>query len=98
MSTPDRYTAEKRDFIRMTVESPAKLIFNQQSLQCQCLDLSATGARVLCEQAIPVGTQLTLEIPSQIEKFDSLVTHAVVMRCDQQDNYYEIGLKVEVLD
>ncbi|WP_119395019.1 PilZ domain-containing protein [Salinibius halmophilus] len=94
MTAPDRYISEKRDFIRMTVESPAKIIWQGKQLDGTCIDLSAIGAKVLTKETIPLGTQVTFEVPSQIERFNSLIADAEVTRCEVVGEQYEIGLKV----
>lgn len=94
MTAPDRYIAEKRDFIRMTVDSPAKIIWQGREVACTCHDLSAIGAKVTATDAIALGTQVTFEVPSKIERFDSLVADAEVTRCEPNGDKFEIGLKV----
>lgn len=94
MTTTDRYVSEKRDFIRMTIESPATIKWQEQTIECVCQDLSAIGARVLAETAIPLNQEVTFEVPSQIDRFDPLVSQAIVTRCDVSEDKFEIGLKV----
>ena len=66
MSFHDQQYSEKRDFMRMTVETAATLTFGADNHSCDviCRDLSNQGAQVTAGEAVAAGTLITLSIPS----------------------------------
>lgn len=86
--------SEKRDFIRMQVNIPASLTTESKQIDSQCVDLSATGVRLLSPDAIEVGTEVGLHIDSPHPKFSSLSADAEVLRCTVSNNLYEIALRI----
>ena len=56
MTHQSREYDEKRDFIRMTVESPMRIeVEGLPSIACTCKDLSSTGIRFMLDHPMHQG-------------------------------------------
>lgn len=66
MSLASRAYSEKRNFIRMRVDSPVdiQLSDNATELTGQCSDLSGGGMSVEVDRALPVGTEMQIVLSS----------------------------------
>jgi len=80
MSTSDRSYSEKRDFIRMNVDSQAILKVGDQSFEARCVDLSSTGFQIEAATALSVGDRVTVIIPSSHPELKGLEADAEVLR------------------
>ena len=60
MSTIDRSYSEKRDFIRMHVDSQAVLKVGDASFEARCVDLSSTGFQIEAATSLQVGDKVTM--------------------------------------
>ncbi len=88
---------EKRDFIRMGVECPATFTVigeNAPPRTAMTLDLSATGARIQCSEAIAIGTELHLSLRPERTVFAPLDARATVVRCDSEGAGFILGLNI----
>jgi|GEM_PF-6694713 len=65
MTQSDRNYSEKRDFIRMHVDTPITLSKDGQSFSGICLDLSSTGMQVEASTALQLGDRVRIFIPSE---------------------------------
>lgn len=83
MSFHDQQYNEKRDFIRMQVETPARLRITglSEELQVLCLDLSSSGAQLRSPQALAIGSTVELLIPSPTAGHQGLQASGKVVRC-----------------
>jgi len=100
MSSSMRDYSEKRDFIRMQVETEIELAYRSdpsRTFKGLCEDLSATGMSVIVAEAIPEGTELQTVLPSQNPEFPPFETYARVVRCDQMEDGRAV-LGVEILE
>ncbi len=97
MSTADKDYGEKRDFIRMTLNTEALIHLADQTppLTAQCTDLSATGISLVAAQPLAKGTEVGVTIESPNEQFRSLDARARVLRCDARDDQtYQLGMEI----
>lgn len=66
---------------------------NERRKKIACLDFSRGGLRLDCDQAIEIGTQVTIVFKSDSTKSQQLSSR--VLRCDQNDNgWYQIALQL----
>lgn len=86
--------AEKRDFIRMQVNVPATLSTESQHIDTQCVDLSATGAKLISPSAIAVGAHVQVNIDSPQPLFSGLSAEAEVIRCEEEQQEFVIALRI----
>ncbi len=69
---------EKRDFIRMRMDAPIRLVVGaqQRELNGRCIDLSGTGMCIEVDEPLNVGEEILAYLPSQQEQFAPL--HAAI--------------------
>ncbi|XOZ34008.1 PilZ domain-containing protein [Halomonadaceae bacterium KBTZ08] len=93
-----RDTPEKRDFIRMNIDTGIDLFLDgsDQRIEGRCVDLSATGMAVELEEALPEGQQLHASLPSHNPDFPPFDTVATVLRSEPlEDGRWRVGLRIE---
>ncbi len=86
--------SEKRDFIRMKVDTEIILSIEEpaQKIKGICRDLSGTGMLIEVNTAIAEGTSLNTSLPSSNAAFPSFETAVKVIRCTPMDNgHFMIG-------
>tara|TARA_R110002126_G_scaffold247050_1_gene389961 strand:- start:715 stop:1020 length:306 start_codon:yes stop_codon:yes gene_type:complete len=101
MSFHDQQYSEKRDFMRMKMETTATLrvLSDDQTHGVQCQDLSNQGTQVVCAQRIIEGTLVELAIPSPTEGMQGLQARGQVVRCEPgEDGGSVIGIQFDTLD
>lgn len=66
MNTPNKNYQEKRNFIRMKIETPAQVELQdgEKCFQGICRDLSGGGMLVELDAALPVGSEVKVLIAS----------------------------------
>ncbi len=92
---------EKRDFIRMKVDTEVILTVDEgkQELQGYCRDLSGTGMLIEVSEAIQEGAICSTTLPSGNDAFPSLDAKIKVLRCDQIDETtYQLGAEILSID
>lgn len=95
MSQNDRAYSEKRDFIRMRLETPVTIHHAGKEIQAQCLDLSSTGMQVEAECPVAMGEQVKVHIPSDHSELKGLDALAEVVRVTPlDDGRASIGLAI----
>lgn len=82
MSERLRDYEEKRDFIRMNMNSEAVLRINGESFPATCIDLSSTGMRLQTKSPAAIGDLVEVEIGSQHSSLSSFRATATVVRCE----------------
>lgn len=100
MSFHDQQYSEKRDFMRMQVEASASLTNSDtgETLTVQCHDLSSQGMQATAVQAVPVGTAITISIPSPNAHLPGLKAKGNVLRCAQDGaGRYILGIRFDSL-
>lgn len=99
MTGNDRYYSEKRDFIRMQVETPASLVVDGKTIDALCLDLSSTGMQVVAETRLQVGDRVRVHIPSPHSALKGLNAEAEVVRAEAaEDGRQTLGLAILSMD
>ena len=95
MSQNDRAYSEKRDFIRMQLETPVTLHHAGKEIQAQCLDLSSTGMQVEADCQVTMGDQVKVHIPSDHSELKGLEAQTEVVRIIPLENgRTSIGLAI----
>lgn len=88
MSLSNAYE-EKRNFIRMKMDSPLSLTLSDKSVEGVCIDLSGTGMCIELTQELKLGEQAVVHLPSQqnqVSAFNAIVRINRIMK--DGDLYY----------
>ncbi len=96
MTTMRNY-AEKRDFIRMKVDTEITLVDAEtgQSFKGVCRDLSGTGMSIEVDQYIKENGEYNTSLPSNNEAFPSFDTTVKVVRCtDIGNEKFLLGVEI----
>lgn len=92
--TPSNYS-EKRDFIRMRVDTAASLLHAGEVVAAVCLDLSSSGMQVQAPQHFQVGDRIEVRIESEHAALKGLqASTEVVWIADQPDGEQKLGLRI----
>lgn len=95
MSQNDHAYSEKRDFIRMRLETPVILKHAGQEIQAHCLDLSSTGMQLEARCQVAMGDRVSVLIPSEHSELKGLQAEAEVVRISAlEDGRSSIGLAI----
>lgn len=96
MGQIDREYEEKRDFIRMQMNSIAKLSVNgADPIDVTCQDLSANGISLISHQPVQTGLEVSIKVPSPNAQFQAMTSTGRVIRCDKiNDSQYQIGVEI----
>lgn len=99
MSFHDQQYNEKRDFIRMKVQTAATLTANGEQLSVVCQDLSSQGVQLVLDKPLAEGTKVQLSIPSPTEHLKGLQASGQVTRCiDEESGRYAVGIQFDSLE
>lgn len=81
---------EKRDFIRMRVESPLTLTLGDRVIECICIDLSGTGMCIETKDNLTIEDEAVAYLPSYQNQFAPLHACISIKRhmADNGLNYY----------
>lgn len=81
---------EKRDFIRMRVETPLTLTLDNRTISCKCVDLSGTGMCIETDETLSIGDEAVAYLPSLQNQFEPLNACIRIKRImeDGDVNYY----------
>ena len=95
MTQSDRNYSEKRDFIRMHVDTPISLSKDGQSFPGTCLDLSSTGMQVEASASLQLGDRVRVFIPSEHKELKGLDAETEVVRAEAlADGRQSLGLAI----
>jgi c-di-GMP-binding flagellar brake protein YcgR len=96
MNLSSREYQEKRDFIRMRIDSPVEvhIVGNDQPLTGVCRDLSGGGMLVEVECALPPGTEVEVTLTSSHGHAPMLRATATVTRLVAQPDSGKLPNKV----
>ncbi|PIE44369.1 MAG: pilus assembly protein PilZ [Gammaproteobacteria bacterium] len=89
--------SEKRDFIRMKVNTEITIRMNNsdETIEAVCHDLSGTGMLIEADEMIKEGEELFICIPSNNQAFPALEATAKIIRCTKKDNgKFELGAAI----
>ncbi|ARN75289.1 PilZ domain-containing protein [Oceanicoccus sagamiensis] len=96
MSTSDRSYNEKRDFIRMKINSQLTIRQDGQDYTGTCKDLSGAGMSIESDQSFAVGSELEVSIAQQGETHLPFNATAEVSRVEAGENgLFSIGLSIK---
>ncbi|WP_075185716.1 PilZ domain-containing protein [Teredinibacter haidensis] len=101
MNLANRDYQEKRNFIRMKVETPVTidLINSDEHYEGLCVDLSGGGMLIEAPSAMPVGTRAKVSIKSSHGHSPMLQARVVVSRVEAQPDTTErpclLGMEIE---
>ncbi len=87
---------DKRAFARMGVDCPAIISVNGGSTTHQAVvkDLSATGMQLSSADVLQIGVEVMVEMTPEKTIVPPLKARAEVVRCDEADGSYQLGLKI----
>lgn len=95
MSLSDRAYSEKRDFIRMRLETPVILEHDGQSFEALCVDLSSTGMQLEARTQLALGAKVSVRVPSEHGQLQGLHAEGEVVRAiDLADGRQSLGLSI----
>ncbi|QVM89825.1 PilZ domain-containing protein [Pseudomonas entomophila] len=95
MSQPPVNYSEKRDFIRMRIDTEVSLLHAGQVIAAVCLDLSSSGMQVQAPQRFQVGDCLEVRIDSDHPALKGLhASTEVVWIADQPGGEQKLGLRI----
>ena len=86
--------AEKRDFIRMRVESPITLTMDNRTLQCLCINLSGTGMCIETSEVLQIGDEALAFVPSYQNKFAPVNAYVRIKRVMQDGEINIYGAEI----
>ena len=96
MSSIDRPYNEKRDYIRMRINSPVHIRQAGNDYEGVCKDLSGAGMLIETNQALQVGTELEISIEQKADTHLPFNAIAEVSRIDDgPDGNYIVGLSIK---
>ncbi|ARU88979.1 PilZ domain-containing protein [Pseudomonas sp. M30-35] len=90
MSQSNHEYSEKREYIRMQVETPATLHHAGQAIPALCRDLSATGMQLEAACNLQVGDKVKISIESEHPQLKGLTAEAEVVRVNSGDGDKQI--------
>ncbi len=85
---------EKRDYIRMRVETPLTLTLGDRTLQCVCVDLSGTGMCLELKEELKIGDEAVAYMPSYQNMFDPLNACIRIKRIMQDGDVFCYGAEI----
>ena len=88
---------EKRDFIRMKVDTQITLAVDDSEIKVKghCRDLSGTGMLIEVNQEVIAGATCSTTLPSNNEAFPSLDAKVKILRCIQlSEDKFQIGAEI----
>lgn len=96
MNLASRSYQEKRNYIRMKVETPIDLVLREdQSLQGICHNLSGGGMLISLSSPVPVGTELQATVSSNHGHNPMLTARVRVNRVESNPSQtYQLGLEI----
>ncbi|TBU85675.1 PilZ domain-containing protein [Phytopseudomonas dryadis] len=95
MSQSDRDYSEKRDYIRMRLETQVTLHHAGHVIEALCRDLSSTGMQIQARCSVQEGDKVKVLIPSGHDELKGLEAEAEVVRVtDLEDGQQILGLAV----
>lgn len=101
MTMLSRTYDEKRDFIRMRVDTEIVLTVEEsnEKLTGYCRDLSGTGMLIEVNKELPEGAVCNTTLASSNHAFPSLDAHIKVLRCEKiAEEKFHLGTEIVHID
>lgn len=99
MSISDKDYSEKRDFIRMKVNTPAQIATQpdgEPDCDAICNDLSGGGMSLTLTEELPLNSEITVTVTSDHSHSPILKARCSVARVQAQDEGgYQVGLAIK---
>jgi len=91
----EQHYEEKRNFIRMRIDSDAIIRVGDTIHDAQCIDLSSDGMQLQTGLELSNGEQIEVEIVSRHSQLPGLKATAQILRVQQDDSgQYLLGLRI----
>lgn len=95
MALDNRAWSEKRNFIRMKINTPVRVQHSSATFVARCKDLSGSGMLVESDQQLPLGSIVELFIDQEGDKRVPFHATAEVARVDPgADGHFTLGLSI----
>lgn len=94
MSSPEQSYSEKRDFIRMKINSPVAMKHNGTTYKGVCKDLSGAGMLISTEQAFDIGDNIEVFIEPSDDTHMPFKANAEITRIDSAGSGFIIGISI----
>lgn len=85
---------EKRNFIRMKMDSPLSLTLSDRTIEGVCIDLSGTGMCIEVTDELKLGDQAVAHLPSQQGQISSFNAIIRINRKLQDGSLYYYGAEI----
>lgn len=97
MSSLAREFQEKRNFIRMSVSTPATLTLKDGTVyELTCIDLSSSGAQLQSSKPVAIDQAGTLVISSGGGSTDNLSVAVTTCRLQEEsNNLFQVGVVID---
>ncbi len=99
MSVQDRDYSEKRDFIRMKVNTPAQILIetdDEPNCDAICNDLSGGGMSITVDKELSLDSEITVTVTSEHGHSPILKARCCVARVQaQEEGTYSVGLEIK---
>jgi c-di-GMP-binding flagellar brake protein YcgR len=99
MSNHDRDYSEKRDFIRMKVNTPAQILIeadDEPNCDAICNDLSGGGMSITVAKELALDSEVTVTVTSDHGHSPILKARCCVARVQvQEEGTYSVGLEIK---
>lgn len=94
--TTDYAHREKRDFIRMKIDTPLRAQINGEGIAAEglCHELSGGGMQLATEHSLAPGTEVEVIISPEYGHTPTLRTRARVVRTQVDVNINRVGLEI----
>ncbi len=98
MLQEQRVYDEKRNFIRMKINTLVQIKSDDKEFLARCKDLSGSGMLILAEQALDMGSTVEVCIASETEKQQTFRASGEVVRVDPVNpSGYILGLALTAI-
>lgn len=94
--TVDRAHEEKRDFIRMKIDTPLRAQITGEGVAAEglCHELSGGGMQIATEHYLEPGAELEVTISSEHGHSPTLRAKTHVVRTESEGNIHRVGLEI----
>lgn len=94
--TLDRAQQEKRDFIRMKIDTPLRAQITGEGIAAEglCHELSGGGMQLATEHYLAPGSEVEVTISSEHGHNPTLRARAHVVRTESEGKLHRVGLEI----